>query len=536
MLSKEDNELLCRVGRGTPMGELLRRYWMPCLPSTELPAPDGPPKKVRLLGEDLVAFRDTRGDVGLLGANCPHRGASLFFGRNEECGLRCAYHGWKYDVTGRCVDMPNEPDESSFKDKIRARAYPCRDVNGVIWTYMGPRETPPPFPPFEINMLPAEQVYPPLMMLEECNWVQALEGDIDSSHIDFVHAKLRPDAGHRATYHRDKRPRLEVLPTDYGACYSARRRSDVDGLYWHRVTQFILPFFSMIAASDPNIVSARAWVPLDDNYNLQFVMRARLDRPVTDDERRQVRDPFAAWGGYLPATSDPRTRFYTKANIHNDYLRDLELQKELTLGIPFLGNLQDRAMTETMGSIYDRTQEHLGTTDAMVIFVRRRLIAAARALRDQGVTPPNVDDPALYRVRPASVLLPEGESWITATEKARQSDAGCPSPGCRSRHEHSTRPRVLRGRALPARRRVGQPRRRMAEARRVPGATGLRRRGAIGRRGRGAARGRAAAPAPAPLGGRRGDPRAAPAAAQRLIPPGRGADELSPQTYPEWSG
>ncbi|HWN15248.1 MAG TPA: Rieske 2Fe-2S domain-containing protein, partial [Candidatus Dormibacteraeota bacterium] len=289
MLSSEDNELLCRVGRGTPMGDLLRHYWMPCLPAAELPAPDCPPKKVRLLGEDLVAFRDSRGEVGLLAANCPHRGASLFFGRNEECGLRCSYHGWKYDVTGRCVDMPNEPEESTFKDKIRARAYPCRDVNGVIWTYMGPRQSAPPFPAFEINTLPAAQVYPPLMMLEECNWVQALEGDIDSSHIDFVHAKRSPDTKQRGTFHRDKRPRLEVLPTDYGACYSARRRSDVEGLYWHRITQFILPFYSMIAASDPHIVSARAWVPLDDHHNLQFVMRARLDRPVTEEEARQVR-------------------------------------------------------------------------------------------------------------------------------------------------------------------------------------------------------------------------------------------------------
>src|SRR5712691_7103296 len=344
MLSSEDNELMCRVGRGTPMGELLRHYWMPCLPSTE----------------------------------------------------------------------------------VRARAYPCRDVNGVIWTCMGPGETAPPLPAFEINTLPAEQVYPPLMMLEECNWVQALEGDIDSSHIDFVHAKRTPESKQRGTYNQDRRPRLELLPTDYGACYSARRRWDTDGLYWHRITQFIMPFFSMIAASDPHIVSARAWVPLDDNYNLQFVMRGRLDRPVTEEERRQIRNPFAAWGGYVEATSDPRSRFYTTANIHNDFKQDRELQKELILGIPFLGNLQDRAMTETMGPIYDRTQEHLGTTDAMVIFMRRRLIDAAKALRDEGAVPVNVDDPNLCRVRPASALLPEGESWITATEKARQSDAGVP--------------------------------------------------------------------------------------------------------------
>ena len=426
MLSREDNELLCRVGRGTPMGDLLRQFWMPCLPSRALPTPDGPPTKVRILAEDLVAFRDTRGDVGLLPANCPHRGASLFFGRNEECGLRCSYHGWKFDVTGRCVDMPNEPEESNFKDKVRARAYPCRDVNGVIWTYLGPREVPPPLPAFEINTLPAEQVYPPIMMLEECNWMQALEGDIDSSHIDFVHAKRSADVKLRGTFHRDKRPRLELLPTEYGACYSARRRWDVDGLSWHRITQFILPFYTMIAASDPQVVSTRAWVPLDDTYNLQFVMRARLDRPVTEDERRLAIDPFASWGGYVEGTSDPRTRYATKANMHNDYLVDSELTKQLTLGIPFLVNLQDRAMTETMGPIYDRTQEHLGTTDAMVIFVRRRLINAAKALRDDALVPRHVDDPNLLRVRPASVLLPEGESWIAATEKARQSDAGVP--------------------------------------------------------------------------------------------------------------
>jgi phthalate 4,5-dioxygenase oxygenase subunit len=427
MLSKEDNELLCRVGPGTPMGELLRQYWMPCLPSTELPAPDCRPKRVRLLGENLVAFRDTDGQVGLLRENCPHRGASLYFGRNEECGLRCPYHGWKFDVTGRCVDMPNEPEDSNFKEKVRARAYPCRDVNGVIWTYMGPREVPPPLPAFEVNTLPAEYVYPPRMMLEECNWVQALEGDIDSSHIDFVHARLHEDSKARGTYHKDKRPRLEVLPTAYGACYSARRRWDDDGLYWHRITQFILPFFTMIAASDPNTVQARAWVPLDDNWNLQFAMSGRLDRPVTDEERARAMDPFAAWGGFVEPTSDPYTRFYTRANLHNDYLLDEDLQKnELVIGIPFIGNLQDRAMTETMGPIYDRTQEHLGTTDAMVIFVRRQLINAAKALREQGVVPPNVEDPNLCRVRPASILLPEDKSWITETEEARQSDAGVP--------------------------------------------------------------------------------------------------------------
>ncbi|HLZ69782.1 MAG TPA: Rieske 2Fe-2S domain-containing protein [Dehalococcoidia bacterium] len=427
MLSKEDNELLCRVGPGTPMGELLRQYWMPFLPSSQLSAPDSPPKRVRLLGENLVAFRDTNGAVGLMRENCPHRGASLFFGRNEECGLRCPYHGWKWDVAGRCVDMPNEPEESDFKAKVRAVAYPCRDVNGTLWTYMGPREVAPPLPNFEVNTLPAEQVASPLLMLEECNWVQALEGDIDSSHIDFVHARLHEESKTRGTFHKDKRPRLEVLPTAYGACYTGRRRWRDGEQFWHRITQFIMPFFTMIAASDPNTVSCRAWVPLDDDHTMQFGISGRLDRPFTDEERKRFTNPFGGWGGYVEETSDPFSRYYTKANLHNDFNLDYEMQKnELVIGIPFLGNLQDRAMTETMGTIYDRTQEHLGTTDAMVIFVRRQLINAARALREQGSLPENVDDPNLCRVRSASVLLQEGESWVAATEEARRSDAGVP--------------------------------------------------------------------------------------------------------------
>src|SRR5689334_23192344 len=165
------------------MGNLLRRYWTPACLTAEIPEPGSPPARVRLLGENLVAFRDTNGDVGLVQENCPHRGASLFFGRNEECGLRCPYHGWKWDVAGRCVDMPNEPEESDFKDKVRAVAYPCRDVNGTLWAYMGPRNPAPPLPNFEVNTLPADQVATPLLMLEECNYMQALEGDIDSSHI-----------------------------------------------------------------------------------------------------------------------------------------------------------------------------------------------------------------------------------------------------------------------------------------------------------------------------------------------------------------
>src|SRR5437870_10554958 len=172
MLSKEDNALLCSTNAGTPMGELFRRFWLPALLPSELPTPDSDPIRFRILGEDLVAFRDSNGTPGFLANNCPHRGASLFFGRNEEAGLRCVYHGWKFDVTGQCIDMPSEPAESNFKSKIRVRAYSARDVNHVIWVYMGPRETPPPFPRFEICTLPIEQVGKPRLMMEEANWFQ----------------------------------------------------------------------------------------------------------------------------------------------------------------------------------------------------------------------------------------------------------------------------------------------------------------------------------------------------------------------------
>ena len=196
MLSREDNELLCRVGRGTPMGDLLRHYWMPCLPSSELPAPDSPPKKVRLLGEDLIAFRDSRGDVGLIAANCPHRGASLFFGRNEEDGLRCVYHGWKFDTEGHCIEQPCEPDGGQFKDKARQPWYPVEERYGLIFAYMGPAEKRPTLPRYECleNMDDGETVEAddssiggggPAII--PCNWLQIMENSLDPVHVEWLH-------------------------------------------------------------------------------------------------------------------------------------------------------------------------------------------------------------------------------------------------------------------------------------------------------------------------------------------------------------
>src|SRR6266511_1093229 len=274
MLSKEDNELLTRVGPGTPMGQLMREYWIPALLSSELAGADCSPLRVRLLGEDLIAFRDTSGRVVMLRGNCPHRGASLFFGRNEDNGLRCVYHGWKFDVAGRCMEMPNEPPESNFKDKIRAVAYPCEERGGLVWTYMGARATPPPLPDLEPNMLPEEKTVV-TMALRECNWLQGLEGDIDTSHLQFLHYGSVPtaavEAGTFSQYGLDERaPRFSVTDTEYGTMYGARRPAEADTYYW-RIASFLFPFFTMIPTGLlGHQIVARAWVPLDDDH-LMFI-------------------------------------------------------------------------------------------------------------------------------------------------------------------------------------------------------------------------------------------------------------------------
>src|SRR5438067_9089685 len=191
MLSREENELLARTGPGTPMGNLYRRFWLPALLPSELPNNDSDPSRFRILGEDLVAFRDTNGKVGFIQNNCPHRGASLFFGRNEEAGIRCVYHGWKFDTEGHCIDMPNEPAESDFKSKVKAVAYPCQERGGIVWTYMGARKDPPPMPDLEANMPGGATA---TARQPEGNWLQMLEGDIDTTHVGFLHyGGLRPE-------------------------------------------------------------------------------------------------------------------------------------------------------------------------------------------------------------------------------------------------------------------------------------------------------------------------------------------------------
>ena len=433
MLSAEDNALLCHVGRGTPMGELVRQYWIPALASTELPERDGAPVRVRLLGENLVAFRVTSGAVGLIQNHCPHRGASFFFGRNEEDGIRCVYHGWKFDLSGRCVDMPSEPDDSTFKTKVCAVSYPCVERNGVVWAYMGPRATRPPLPDIEPNLLGGEcQVQ---KILRECNWVQGMEGDIDTSHLGFLHlgaVKLEDTVPKSFDYYtlRDRAPRYEVVDTDFGTTYGAYRPAEPDTYYW-RIAHFLFPFFTMIPTGVLGTqILVRAWVPVDDGHtmflNIGFP-RTRGGAGAGNAALLTVEGrPVAAAGGrtgdydFLPETADwAKGKFRLAQNRANDYWLDRKAQRERSFtGIPGIFQ-QDQAITEGMGAIVDRTREHLGSSDAMVIRTRRRLIAAARALRERAVVPPGVDDPSVYRQRSGGVILPRGAGWLEATKELR---------------------------------------------------------------------------------------------------------------------
>jgi phthalate 4,5-dioxygenase oxygenase subunit len=434
MLSRDDNELLSRVGPGTPMGALLRQYWIPALTSRELPAPDGPPVRVRLLGENLVAFRVTSGKVGLIQNHCPHRGTSLFFGRNEDEGLRCVYHGWKFDCTGACVDMPSEPPESNLASKVRATAYPCVERNDVVWAYLGPRATPPPLPDIEPNMLePGASTV--RKVLRECNWFQALEGDIDTGHLGFLHlGAVRPEDTTPGTFDyytvADRAPRYEVVDTEFGTSYGAYRPAESDTYYW-RIAHFLFPFFTMIPTGVLGMqILVRAWVPVDDEHVMFWSLElprsrqgggaatlAKNGRPVAAAGDRD--------GGFefLPDTTDWLGKFRLTQHKDNDYLIDRAAQRAHSFtGIAGI-HQQDQAVTEAMGPIIDRTREHLGSSDAMVIRTRRRVLNAAKALGDAGTVPPGVDEPAVYRCRSGGVVLPREADWLEATKDMRRAFA-----------------------------------------------------------------------------------------------------------------
>ena len=426
MLSRDDAELLARTGRGTPMGELVRRYWIPVVLTSEL-EPGGPAKRVQLLGERLVAYRTPGGAPGLMGEFCPHRGASLYFGRVESRGMRCVYHGWQYGLDGQCLDMPNEPPESSFASKVRHLAYPCAEHGGVVWAYMG--EGPVPGAPgFEWTALPGGHVFAS-KRVQDCNWFQALEGGIDSSHINFLHAPLdasdvdtardldRASFGvGAAVLTGDRAPRFDVVDTDYGVLIGARR-TQPDGRWLWRVTQFVMPFYTMPPTDlEERIVQSHIWVPMDDTHVINWMVTWHPDRPLTREEIAvHVEGKGSHVCDYSPATSEPYGDVRTAANRDNDYGMDWDIHRtKMFCGIPGFG-VQDQAIQESQGPIVDRAQERLGTSDSAIIQVRKRLMNAARALRDCGTVPPGLD-PATTTVRSASALLAPGDNWVEGTK------------------------------------------------------------------------------------------------------------------------
>jgi phthalate 4,5-dioxygenase len=415
MLRHEDSERLVKVGAGTPAGELFRRYWQPFAMSSELVERDGAPIRVRLLGEDLIAFRDSDGKVGLVDAFCPHRRAPLFLGRNEECGIRCVYHGWKFNVDGACVDMPSEPAGSPMKAELRIEAYPTVERGGLIWAYLGPPALRPPEPDYEWTRAPATH-RAVSKSYQACNYLQGLEGGLDTAHVSFLHNNRIGDRNNLFT--RDGTPKIEVCETDYGYHYVSHRKIDAEKNFI-RVYQYILPFQQM----RPNVTQTglssnlkvprydgHIWVPIDDEQTFVYNWMCGYDKNAALDPD-YVEELEAGYGrgkdDYVPGS------FRLKANAANDYFVDRALQKTTSFtGIKGI-NTQDLALQEGMGPIVDRSKEYLGTSDRAITVMRRILLDATRAV-ERGETPRGID-PVHYRaVRPHDGLVPAGIDWHDA--------------------------------------------------------------------------------------------------------------------------
>jgi len=420
MLTREENELVTRVGPETPMGQVMRRYWIPALRANQLPMPDCPPVRVRLLGEDLVAFRDSQGRVGLLEEYCPHRRASLFLGRNEENGLRCVYHGWKFDVEGRCVDMPNEPMDSRFKEKVLLQSYPTSELGDVIWAYMGPRAKMPDPVGMEWTRAPEQHRFIS-QTHEYCNFLQCVEGGIDTCHGSFLHNN---DLSDQAAFHRiDRAPRLEVERTSYGFRYVGIRDVGEIGTYL-RLYQFVLPFHQFRSQQIVRrkgqdggsretipIMKGHMWVPMDDHNTMiyNWMLAVDEDKPLTP-EFIAKQETSAGRGPDGETAVRHRTR-------ENDWLIDREVQRRQTYtGIKGV-NTQDLAVQESMGPVVDRSLEHLGSSDKAIIAYRRILLDVLRDF-EQGVEPLGVDPKTYRKVRSADIVIPKDVRWQEVADQS----------------------------------------------------------------------------------------------------------------------
>ena len=398
----DELEMIMRAGPGTPMGELMRQYWIPFAPSEELKA-DGTPVRILLLNEKLIAFRDTEGRVGIMDQRCPHRCASLFFGRNEEGGIRCVYHGWKFDVDGNCLDQLNIPERQHFKDRVRAKAYLTKEHNGVVWVYMGDRnKAPKDLPQFECLMGPASNVQMRFVQ-RSCNWLQAVEGDLDTSHVGVLHfGFVKPTAGvvgDRADLTVNRAPEYKIHETDYGLHYGAHRPSPTvpGGTYW-RVAHFLFPFWIMPpVASLENNVMVRSFIPMDDTHCMFVGFESTRFMRQNDRERTARKDGDGTYlrDNLLPNETGWYGRYRMVESEANDYLIDREEQKTKSYtGIEGI-HTQDQCVTESMGGMVDHSWENLAPSDIAIARNRRMLMNTVKAFQN-GVRPPSADDPTVY--------------------------------------------------------------------------------------------------------------------------------------------
>ncbi len=410
MLTQKQNETLTRVGPGTPMGSLMRRYWIPAAFSHQVAKPDGAPIRVRLMGENLVLFRDTGGRLGLLGEQCPHRTASLFFGRNEEAGLRCVYHGLKFDVDGNCVDLPCVPQvgdaqKRATQSEIKAKAYPCIERGDVVWTYMGPPEHKPEFPDLEWTRVPASHRFA-TRHIQECNWLQGVEGGFDATHLTFLHG------GETDKSRKVVATMYEVVPTDFGFVVATGRDPGDGPIMWN-INVMLMPFHKIIS-STPH--AAHVWAPIDDANTMLYSINFHPSRPLTDEDLAREKDWRGIHTENIPGTD------HAVRNKDNDYLIDRALQasgKSYT-GMKGLGT-QDCATQESMGPIADRAAEYLLASDAAIVKIRSLLL---QTLKDHAAGKPLPGMRATsYRVRSARCEAPKGQPISVMIDRHVRLDA-----------------------------------------------------------------------------------------------------------------
>lgn len=411
MLSTEDNQRLTQVGPGTPLGKFLRRYWIPAAVLEEIKEPGGAPVRVGLLGEKLVAFRSPSGEAALVGEHCPHRGASLVYARNEDNGLRCLYHGWKMGCDGKLLDLPAEPADTRMKANLKHVSYPVREAGGLLWTYMGPADKMPAFPEFPWMKLPPEQLLV-AKMFQDCNYLQGVEGDLDPAHANYLHhdfdesvaVKSWTGAGWQSVRDlmSDGAPSIfcEETPELMRAC-AVRRTPDPD-LAFVRTYEWFAPFYAQIPTGPHESRLFKAWLPIDDTTCFTFYIHFDMNKPL---DKASV---YQNWGHYaeLPDFRTP----HTKANMH---LQDRGMMKTGNFSGVIGAAIQDRVVQESMGPIFDRTQEHLGVSDKAVIFYRRLLLRKMQDM-EEGRELPGTAVGLDYDQRAASVFMPAGEPWQNA--------------------------------------------------------------------------------------------------------------------------